>query len=396
MSLEDLVTRLSPAVVLIQSSAGRGSGFFVAPDTILTNVHVVGSDSSLTIRRADGSTTTARVDASAPAFDIAVLRVSNPNADQATIRMGSVATTRVGEDVIAIGTPLGFLQNTVSRGIVSALREADGSTLIQTDAAINPGNSGGPLVNMAGEVIGINTAIVAGGSGIGFAIPSNMAKKIYTEINSKGRVTRGWLGVSIQPLTAELAKSFNAKDTKGVLISDVIGESPAAKAGLKPGDILLEFDGKKVEAPADLQRTVGLAQPGQEAKMKVWRDQGEKTIDIKIGEAPDDKETPARPSRVAPSTLGLEVRPITPEIARQLNLKSNDGVIVARVDEGSAAGDAGVQRGDVIREINRQKVRSMADYERLTKDVKEGDRLTVLLQRGQMSLYVAFTATGRG
>ena len=249
---------------------------------------------------------------------------------------------------------------------------------------------------MAGEVIGINTAIVAGGSGIGFAIPSNMAKKIYTEINSKGRVTRGWLGVSIQPLTAELAKSFNAKDTKGVLISDVIGESPAAKAGLKPGDILLEFDGKKVEAPADLQRTVGLAQPGQEAKMKVWRDQGEKTIDIKIGEAPDDKETPARPSRVAPSTLGLEVRPITPEIARQLNLKSNDGVIVARVDEGSAAGDAGVQRGDVIREINRQKVRSMADYERLTKDVKEGDRLTVLLQRGPMSLYVAFTATGRG
>ena len=306
---------------------------------------------------------------------------------------------QVGDWVIAVGSPFG-LQATVTAGIVSAKARNIGQgpfdDFIQTDAAINPGNSGGPLVNMAGEVIGINTAIVAGGSGIGFAIPSNMAKKIYTEINSKGRVTRGWLGVSIQPLTAELAKSFNAKDTKGVLISDVIGESPAAKAGLKPGDILLEFDGKKVEAPADLQRTVGLAQPGQEAKMKVWRDQGEKTIDIKIGEAPDDKETPARPSRVAPSTLGLEVRPITPEIARQLNLKSNDGVIVARVDEGSAAGDAGVQRGDVIREINRQKVRSMADYERLTKDVKEGDRLTVLLQRGQMSLYVAFTATGRG
>jgi len=182
-----------------------------------------------------------------------------------------------------------------------------------------------------------------------------------------------------------------------VLISDVIGESPAAKAGLKPGDILLEFDGKKVEAPADLQRTVALAQPGQDAEMKVWRDQSEKSVDIKIGETPDDKDTQQqRPSRTTPSTLGLEVRPITPELARQLNLKSTDGVIVARVEEGSAAGEAGIQRGDVIREINRQKVRSMAEYERLTKDVKDGDRLTVLLQRGQMSLYVAFTAAARG
>ena len=178
MSLEDLVTRLSPAVVLIQSSAGRGSGFFVAPDTILTNVHVVGSDSSLTIRRADGSTTTARVDASAPAFDIAVLRVSNPNADQATIRMGSVATTRVGEDVIAIGTPLGFLQNTVSRGIVSALRDADGSTLIQTDAAINPGNSGGPLLDRTGTAIGIIRAGYNGRDGLSFAVAIDHAKAV--------------------------------------------------------------------------------------------------------------------------------------------------------------------------------------------------------------------------
>jgi len=178
MSLEDLVSRLSPAVVLIQSSAGRGSGFFVAPDTILTNVHVVGSDSSLTIRRADGSTTTARVDASAPAFDIAVLRVSNPNANQPTIRMGSVTTTRVGEEVIAIGTPLGFLQNTVSRGIVSALREADGSTLIQTDAAINPGNSGGPLLDRAGTAIGIIRAGYNGRDGLSFAVAIDHARAV--------------------------------------------------------------------------------------------------------------------------------------------------------------------------------------------------------------------------
>ena len=377
-----------------------GSGVIVdASGIALTNAHVVEKATEIEVITLDGSKHKAKVVGADKKTDLAVLKLDDGKAQFKFARLGDSDRMQVGDWVIAVGSPFG-LQATVTAGIVSAKARNIGQgpfdDFIQTDAAINPGNSGGPLVNMAGEVIGINTAIVAGGSGIGFAIPSNMAKKIYTEINSKGRVTRGWLGVSIQPLTAELAKSFNAKDTKGVLISDVIGESPAAKAGLKPGDILLEFDGKKVEAPADLQRTVGLAQPGQEAKMKVWRDQGEKTIDIKIGEAPDDKETPARPSRVAPSTLGLEVRPITPEIARQLNLKSNDGVIVARVDEGSAAGDAGVQRGDVIREINRQKVRSMADYERLTKDVKEGDRLTVLLQRGQMSLYVAFTATGRG
>jgi serine protease Do len=377
-----------------------GSGVIVdASGIALTNAHVVDKATEIEVITLDGSKHKAKVVGADKKTDLAVLKLDDGKAQFKFARLGDSDRMQVGDWVIAVGSPFG-LQATVTAGIVSAKARNIGQgpfdDFIQTDAAINPGNSGGPLVNMAGEVIGINTAIVAGGSGIGFAIPSNMAKKIYTEINSKGRVTRGWLGVSIQPLTQELAKSFNAKDTKGVLISDVIADSPAAKAGLKPGDILLEFDGKKVEAPADLQRTVGLAQPGHEAKMKVWRDQGEKTVDIKIGEAPDDKEAPARPSRATPSTLGLEVRPITPDIARQLNLKSNDGVIVARVEEGSAAGDAGVQRGDVIREINRQKVRSMADYERLTKDVKEGDRLTVLLQRGQMSLYVAFTATGRG
>jgi serine protease Do len=378
-----------------------GSGVIVDPSGIaLTNAHVVEKATEIEVITLDGSKHKAKVVGADKKTDLAVLKLDDGKAQFKFARLGDSDRMQVGDWVIAVGSPFG-LQATVTAGIISAKARNIGQgpfdDFLQTDAAINPGNSGGPLVNMQGEVIGINTAIVAGGSGIGFAIPSNMAKKIYTEINSKGRVTRGWLGVSIQPLTPELAKSFNAKDTKGVLISDVIAESPAAKAGLKPGDILLEFDGKKVEAPADLQRTVGLAQPGQEAKMKVWRDQNEKTVDVKIGEAPDDKEAQQqRPARTTPSTLGLEVRPITPDLARQLNLKSTDGVIVARVEEGSAAGEAGVQRGDVIREINRQKVRSMADYERLTKDVKDGDRLTVLLQRGQMSLYVAFTATAKG
>jgi serine protease Do len=220
-----------------------------------------------------------------------------------------------------------------------------------------------------------------------------MARKIYTELQAKGKVTRGWLGVSIQPLSPELAKSFGAKDTKGVLISDVVPDSPAAKAGIQPGDILLEFDGKKTDGPGDLQRAVGLAAPGNSAKMKVWRDQGEKTLEVRIGEAPDEREARATGGRRG--LLGLEVRPVTPEVARQLNLRSTDGVVVVRVEDASAAADAGVQRGDVVREINRQKVRTMADFDKLTKDVKEGDRLTLLLQRGPMSLYVAFSA-GKG
>ncbi len=378
-----------------------GSGVIVDPSGIaLTNAHVVERATEIEVITLDGSKHKAKVVGADRKTDLAVLKLDDGKGQFKYAKLGDSDKMQVGDWVIAVGSPFG-LQATVTAGIVSAKARNIGQgpfdDFIQTDAAINPGNSGGPLVNMQGEVIGINTAIVAGGSGIGFAIPSNMARKIYTEINTKGRVTRGWLGVSIQPLTQELAKSFNAKDTKGVLISDVIADSPAAKAGLKPGDILVEFDGKKVEAPADLQRTVGLAKPGQEARMKVWRDQGEKTVDVKIGEAPDDKEARREPSgRATPSRLGLDVRPLTPELARQMNLKSTEGVIVAKVDDGSAAAEAGVQRGDVIREINRQRVRSMADYERLVKDVKEGDRLTVLLQRGPMSLYVAFTATGRG
>ena len=372
-----------------------GSGVIVdATGIALTNAHVVEKATEIEVVTLDGSKHKAKLVGMDKKTDLAVLKLDDGKGQFKFARLGDSEKIQVGDWVIAIGSPFG-LQATVTAGIISAKARNIGQgpfdDFLQTDAAINPGNSGGPLVNMQGEIVGINTAIVAGGSGIGFAIPSNMARKIYTELQTKGRVTRGWLGVSIQPLTAELARSFNAKDTKGVLISDVMPDGPAAKAGLKPGDIMLEFEGKKMEAPSDLQRAVGLAQPGQDLKMKVWREQGERTIDIKIGEAPDEREAQQRPSRATPSALGLDVRPITPEIAKQLNLKSSEGVIVARVEEGSSAAESGVQRGDIVREINRQKVRSMADYERLVKDVKEGDRLTVLLQRGPMSLYVAFT-----
>jgi serine protease Do len=376
-----------------------GSGVIVdATGVALTNAHVVERATEIEVITLDGSKHKAKVVGVDKKTDLAVLKLDDGKKQFPHARMGDSDRVQVGDWVIAVGSPFG-LQSTVTAGIISAKARQIGQgpfdDFLQTDAAINPGNSGGPLVNMQGEVVGINTAIVAGGSGIGFAIPANMAKKIYAELLNKGKVSRGWLGVSIQPLTPELAKSFGAKTDKGILISDVVPDSPAAKAGLQPGDILTEFEGKKVEAPGDLQRAVGLANPGTGAKVKVWREQGEKTLELKIGEAPDEREARVPSRGGTRSSLGLEVRPVTPEMARQLNLRTTEGVVVARVDEGGAAAEAGVQRGDVIREINRQKVRALTDFERLTKDVKDGDRLTLLLQRGPMSLYVAFTV-GRG
>ena len=303
---------------------------------------------------------------------------------------------KVGDWVLAIGSPFG-LQQTVTAGIISAKGRSIGQGLfddfLQTDAAINPGNSGGPLVNMSGEVVGINSAILSrsgGNVGIGFSIPVNMAKRIYTELAARGKVTRGWLGVSIQPLTPELAKGFGLREAKGVLISDVVQDSPAERAGIAAGDIVTEFDKKKVDSPQDLQKAVAATAPGKGVPVKVWRDKAEKTLEIKIGETPDDSVA-LKSTNKSRTMLGLDVRPITPDIARQLNLRGGEGVLVFSVEDDSPAAEAGLQRGDVIREVNRQRVRNLQDYERATKEVKEGDRVTVLLQRGQQSLYVAFT-----
>ena len=379
-----------------------GSGVIVDPSGIaLTNAHVVDKATEIEVVTLDGGKHKAKVVGVDKKTDLAVLKLDDGKGTFKYARLGDSDRMQVGDWVLAVGSPFG-LQATVTAGIISAkarqLDQGPFDDFLQTDAAINPGNSGGPLVNMQGEVIGINTAIVAGGSGIGFAIPSNMARKIYTELRDKGRVTRGWLGVSIQPLTPELARSFGSKDVKGVLINEVMPDSPAAKAGLKPGDILLEFDGRPMEGPGDLQRAVGFFSPDRGAKVKIWRDQGEKTLEVKVGQAPDERQAqqqrPGGGSR-ARSMLGLEVRPVTPEIARQLNLRTTEGVIVVRVEEGSSAAEAGVQRGDVVKQLNGQTVKTMADFERLTREMKEGDPLTVLLQRGPMSLYVAFRV-GRG
>jgi len=381
-----------------QQQRSLGSGVIVDSSGIcLTNAHVVERATEIEVVTAEGKKHKAKIVGLDKRTDLAVLRLQGGGPYPAAV-LGDSDKIKVGDWVLAIGSPFG-LQQTVTAGIISAKGRSiepgnPFSDFIQTDAAINPGNSGGPLVNMSGEVIGINSAILSrsgGNVGIGFSIPSNMAKRIYTELAAKGKITRGWLGVSIQPLTPELAKSFGLKEAKGVLVADVIKDSPADKAGLTSGDILTEFDGKKVDAPQDLQKIVAVTTPGKGVPVKVWRDKSEKSLEIKIGETPDESAQAAEQGGKGKSLLGLDARPLTPEIARQLNLRTTEGVLVARVDEDSPAAEAGLQRGDVIREVNRQRIRSLPDFERATQGLKAGDRVTVLLQRGPQSLYVAFS-----
>ena len=378
-----------------QVQRSLGSGVIVDPTGIvLTNAHVVEQATNIEVTTADGKKHKAKVVGADRKTDLAVLRLQGGGPYPAA-NLGDSDRLKVGDWVLAIGSPFG-LQQTVTAGIISAkdrvIGEGPFDDFLQTDAAINPGNSGGPLVNMSGEVVGINSVILSrtGGSvGIGFSIPINMAKRIYAELAAQGKVTRGWLGVSIQPLTPELAKGFGLKEPTGVLISDIAQGSPAEKAGIVSGDIIIEFDRKKVDSPQALQKAVAATAPGRAVPLKVWRGKAVKTLEIKIGETPDETVAPKTTNK-GKNRLGLDVRPITPELARQLNLRNAEGVIVFSVDDESAAAEAGLQRGDVIREVNRQRVRSLQDYEKATRDVKDGDRVTVRLQRGAQSVYVAF------
>jgi serine protease Do len=382
-----------------QQQRSLGSGVIVDPSGIaLTNAHVVERATDIEVVTAEGKKHKAKIVGLDKRTDLAVLRLQGGGPYPAAM-LGDSDKVKVGDWVLAIGSPFG-LQQTVTAGIISAKGRSIGQgpfdDFLQTDAAINPGNSGGPLVNMSGEIVGINSAILSrsgGNVGIGFSIPSNMAKRIYTELASKGKITRGWMGVSIQELTPELAKGFGLKEPRGVLIADVVKDSPADRAGLTSGDVLVEFDGKRVDTPQDLQKIVAATAPGKGVPVRVWRDKGERTFEIKLTETPEEIAQAVEPGSKGKSLLGLDTRPITPDIQRQLNLRTTDGVIVARVEEESAAAEAGLQRGDVVREVNRQRIRSMQDFERATQGIKPGDRVTMLLQRGPQPLYVAFTVS---
>ena len=369
---------------------GVGSGFVVSHDGyILTNNHVVEEADEIKVKLPNGKEYDGKIVGRDPKTDLALIKIEGAT-DLRPLRLGDSDDLKVGSWVLAIGSPFG-LEQTITAGIVSAKGRVIGSgpydNFIQTDASINPGNSGGPLINMKGEVVGINTAILASGQGIGFAIPINMAKDVVAQLREKGHVTRAWLGVSIQEVTPELAKSFDLKEKKGALVSQVVSGSPAEKGGIEQGDIILEFDGKEVSDAKDLPRIVASTPVQKTVTVKLSRHGKVLDRQVKVGEMEEKAEV----SKAPPShkSLGITVQNLTPEIAKGLGLKKETGVVVTRVEPGSPAASGGIQTGDVIREVNRKSVKDVEDFVQKIEKAKGQDNVLFLIQRGQMNLFAA-------
>jgi serine protease Do len=385
-----------------------GSGVIVTSDGyILTNNHVVQGSSKLTVVLNDKKKYTAKVVGADPQTDVAVIKIDANNLPAAAL--GNSDRLKIGQWVIAVGNPF-QLMHTVTAGIISAQGRssvglAEYEDFIQTDAAINPGNSGGALSDLDGRVIGINTAISSpsGGSvGIGFAIPINMAKKVMDELINKGTISRGYLALVPQDITEDLAKALKLKNTEGVIVSNVQKDGPADKAGIKTGDIILKYNGEQINSSVQLRNLVAETNPGSKASIVILRNNDQKELNVKIGERP--KEVAANDQNnnnndnnsqgsYSSDRLGVAVQNITPDIASQLHYDGKGGVVVTGVQSGSAAEEAGLNTGDVIRQVNKQDISSSKDFENDISKVKKGDPIALLVQRGNTSFYVGITAS---
>ena len=372
-----------------------GSGVFVSPEGyILTNNHVVDGATDVRVTLSDKREFQGRVVGTDPKTDIAVLKIGASNLSPITI--GDSSKAEVGDTVLAIGDPFG-VGETVTKGIVSAtgrgnLGIEDYEDFIQTDAPINPGNSGGALINDRGELIGINTAIITHGSGgnqgIGFAVPSNLARTVMEEILKNGKVRRAYLGVYPQDVTPAIAKAFGVKDPGGVLVGDVSPSSPAQAAGLQRGDIILEVNGKPMTDSNQLRMTISMMQPGSEAKLKVVHDGSQRELTIKLHELPTEQaENDHQTGDQQQAPAGVEVANLTPEMAQQLNLPpTTTGVVVKRVSPSSPLADSGLREGDVVQEVNHQPVKNVSDfYNAMHKDDKNP---LLLVNRGGRTLFI--------
>ncbi len=408
--LVTLADRVKPAVVNIApvsasvksgetprdrgpNNPGTGSGVIVDKEgLIVTNNHVVGDAKEVEVRLSDKSKFIGQVIGRDPDTDIAIVKIT-PTGELPTVPFGDSSKVRVGQWAMAVGNPFS-LDRTVTLGVVSglerdAVRLSRYEAFIQTDASINPGNSGGPLFNIKGEVIGINTAIINYAQGIGFAIPSNMVQQVVGQLRSRGKVIRGWLGVGIQEVTADLAAKFSIKENDGVLVNDVFENEPAARAGLKPGDIIAKVDGHRVETPAGLSRAVAGLTPGTKIELDVIRNGERRTVTVDLGERKEDAVVASIPSPPPQPEvkLGLSVQDLTPELADKFKIKDQKGVLVNKVDPGSVAQEQGLREGDLIKEVNRQAVASSEEFKSAVAQAKKGESVLLRVVRENRAFY---------
>jgi serine protease Do len=408
----DLADRVKPAVVNIApvsttvrsgenprernpNSSGTGSGVIVDKrGLIVTNNHVVGDAKEVEVRLSTRHKFIGQVIGRDPDTDLAIVQVATDH-DLPTVPFGDSSKVRVGQWVLAVGNPFA-LDRTVTLGVVSglerdAVRLSRYEAFIQTDASINPGNSGGPLFNVNGEVIGINTAIINFAQGIGFAIPSNMVLQVVDQLRSRGKVMRGWLGVGIQEVTAELASKFGIKESDGVLVNDVFDNEPAFRAGLHPGDIIAKVNGHSIETPSGLSRAVAGLLPGAKVELEIIRNGERRLLPVDLGERKEDAVMASIPAPQAPVLpelkLGLNVQDLTPELAEKFKIKDKKGVLVSKVESGSAAQEQGLREGDLIKEFNRQPVNSADEFKSALAQIKKGDSVLLRVVRENRAFY---------
>ena len=361
-----------------------GSGFIIDKDGyIVTNNHVIDNADEIVVILNNEKEFDAKIVGRDKNTDLALIKIE-PHHKLPVLEFGDSDTLKVGQWVVAIGNPFG-LEHTVTAGIVSAKGRVIGSgpydDFIQTDASINPGNSGGPLLNMKGRVIGINTAIVAGGQGIGFAIPVNLAKKIIGQLKNSGEVTRGWLGVGIQNISDEVAEYYGIKNKKGVLVTEVFPGDPADSAGIKPKDIIVSVNGKPIDSARKLTGIIADTTVGDTAKIDVIRNGKSKTFKVKIAKREETKISAKSTPKEDKQQLGIRVADITPETASRFKLKDTKGVMVTGVDSESKAAEVGVQIHDIILEINHRNISSVSDFDKAIDEVQEGKTINLFIQR---------------
>lgn len=378
---------------------GSGSGVVIHEDGyIVTNDHVIGNAVEAEIHFSDNSTLIAHVVGRDPDTDLAVLKVdAGHNLPSATF--GDSRSVKVGQWVLAVGNPFG-LDRTVTLGVVSGIGRDNMNlsryeNFIQTDASINPGNSGGPLFNLQGEVIGINAAVINFAQNIGFAIPSNMVSRIVEQLKTDGKVVRGWLGVGIRPLTPQLAEKFGVPDGSGVLVNEVFQNDPADLARIQSGDVITQIDGERLESPNQLSRVVAGFSPGEEVLVHIIRDGKPLRLPVALGTKREKPIVAAPPPTAAEIGLGIDVAPLTEELARQFSLERATGILVVRVAQGSLAFSEGVRKGDVIQEVNRVDVPTMKEFRQALESVTPGDTILLRILRESQAFFVVLKPAGQ-